>query len=309
MTDQQLIPIDEVIFQAMPQFVRIAQKRQLVRWDEESQYALQICKANPRLMESDAGTVQDAVINVAAVGLSLNPASGYAYLIPEYDKKRKVQVCQLRVSFRGLIKLATDTGAISWVKAEVVKEQDTFEFRGISSMPLHHMNPFVDRGQTIGAYCVAETNSGKILVDTIARVELDHIKSCAKTPHVWDQWFDEMAKKAIIKRAAKQWPKNKETEQLNEAIQVINDYEGNDFEEFEKLEEIANTLLKHLENNDEWGIGETWHECTQQQQIKLWTAKTKGGWFTQDQKSKIRKADVVYKKAIFENEDKGGDAK
>lgn len=165
------------------------------------------------------------------------------------------------------------------------------------------MNPFSDRGSTIGAYCVAKTNTGELLVDTISRMELDHIKSCAKTPEVWENWFDEMAKKAIIKRAAKQWPKNKETEQLNEAIQVINNYEGNDFEEFAKLEEIATAIIEHIENNDMWGVGEVWCECSPEQKSKLWTAITKGGWFTQAHKQIIRQAEGEYKKAIAESEE------
>ena len=290
----QITKVDEVIYQVMPQFQRIAQKRQLVRWEEESQYALQICKANSRLLECEPSTLQDAVINVAAVGLTLNPASGYAYLVPEYSKQVKRNVCQLRISFKGLIKLATDTGAISWVKAEVVKDQDTFEYRGPCNMPLHHMNPFAPRGETVGAYCVAKTKEGELLVDVVSRPELDHIKSCAKTAAVWDNWFDEMAKKAIIKRAAKQWPKNRETERLNEAIQVINDYEGNDFDELEKVEAIACYILDHLEKGDLWGAGEAWQEATDTQKRQLWVAKTKGGYFTQEQKTQIRQAAEEY---------------
>ncbi len=292
-----LKPMDSVIFEVMPQFQRIAAKGQRVRWEEESQYALQACKANQHLLKCDPTTVQDAIINVASVGLSLNPASGFAYLVPEYNKKAQKPACQLRVSFKGLIKLATDTGTISWVKADVVKSEDTFEYRGIDQMPMHHMNPFSDRGDTVGAYCVAKTTDGDLLVDVISRADLDRIRACAKTQNVWEQWPDEMAKKAIIKRAAKQWPPGKKTEQLHEAIQVINDAEGTDFEEFEHLEKVAAQIIEHIDNDDELGVGEVWCECTERQMEQLWRAITKGGYFTQDQKAYIRSASQAYKQA------------
>lgn len=300
---KQIATIDQVIFQAMPQFQRIAEKRQLVRWEEESQYALQACKGNPRLLECNVSTIQDAIINVASVGLSLNPAAGYAYLVPEYSKPAGGTACQLRISFKGLIKLATDTGAMSWVKAEVVKADDFFEYRGPCEIPIHTTtgSPFDHRGDTVGAYCMAKMKeTGDVLVDIISSAELEKIKSCAKTPKVWDMWPDEMAKKAIIKRAAKQWPRNKETERLNEAIQVINDAEGSDFDGIAKLDEIASQILTHIENDDMDGVGEVWTECTQEEQSQLWTAITKGGWFTQDDKVKIRSAGSDYKKRIYD---------
>ncbi len=303
------IDIDHIVMQVMPQFQRIAQKRQKVRWAEESQYALQLCKANPALLSCDPSTLQDAIINVAAVGLSLNPASGHAYLVPEFHKGSKRNTCCLRVSFKGLIKLATDSGSISWVKADTVKANDTFEYRGINQIPMHHMDPFRDRGETIGAYCVAKTTSGDILIDIINREQLERIRNCAKTQNVWDNWFDEMAKKAIIKRAAKQWPPGKETEQLDEAIKIINDAEGTDFEEFQQLENTAAYIREHIEKNDSWGVGEAWHECTEKQQTQLWLAITKGGYFTQEEKVFIRKASQEYRKAslALENEDSSDD--
>ncbi len=289
------IDVDHVIMQVMPQFQRVAQKRQKVRWAEESQYALQLCKANPALLACDPTTLQDAIIDVAAIGLSLNPAYGHAYLVPEFHKGSKRNTCCLRVSFKGLIKLATDSGSIAWVKADVVKKEDTFEYRGINQIPIHHMDPFRDRGETIGAYCVAKTTSGDILTDIINREQLERIRNCAKTQNVWDNWFDEMAKKAIIKRAAKQWPPGKDSEQLDEAIKVINDAEGTDFEEFQQLENTAAYIREHIEQEDLWGVGEAWSECTEKQQTQLWLAITKGGYFTQDEKAFIRKASQEYK--------------
>ncbi|OOZ36499.1 RecT family recombinase [Solemya elarraichensis gill symbiont] len=207
-------------------FVQIAQEHNLVTWQKESQFALQALQTNGTLATCAPETIQNAIINVASVGLTLNPADGYAYLVPEYSKPNKRNECQLRISFKGLIKLATDTGAIKWVKADVVKAADTFEYRGLNQMPEHKMNPVSDRGDSIGVYCVAKTNEDEYLVDMAPWDEVMKAKEAAKTKMVWDKWPDEMAKKFIIKRASKQWPKTEQSAVLHNAIDVINQVEG-----------------------------------------------------------------------------------
>lgn len=242
----------ELVKEVMPQFNKIAVREKKVDWQAESQFAIQAIQKNKYLAECVPYTVQNAIINVAAVGLTLNPADGYAYLVPEYNKDLGHKECQLRISFKGLVKVATDTGAIAWVKAEVVKENDTFTYKGINELPEHIMTPFGDRGATVGVYCVAKTNEGEYLVDTISKAEIDQIRACAKFDAVWSQWYDEMAKKAVIKRASKQWPKTTSSDRLHKTIEVINEVEGSNesyllytpeqYAEFKRLFEEGDAL-------------------------------------------------------------------
>lgn len=285
---------DHIISQSMPQFRRICDANKLVKWDEESQFALQALNGSQRLRECAAETIQNAIINVAAVGLTLNPADGYAYLVPEYNKQAKRNECQLRVSFKGLIKAATDTGAVQWVRAEVVREKDHFVYNGVDVKPTHEMEPFGDRGEPVGVYCVAKVSDTEYLTDTMAWAEVEKIKACAKTDAVWKQWPLEMAKKAIIKRAAKQWPKTQKSSVLHKTIEVINETEGGTDPMLE-LERVADSILHHIQNDDQLAVGQEWNELDEREQSTLWTAKTKGGWFTQEEKQYIREAIVASK--------------
>lgn len=212
----------QVIDAVAPKFKEIAHSQQLVTWAEESQFAIQALQKNDALAKCSAYTVQNAVVNVAAIGLTLNPALGYAYLVPEKGE------CNLKVSFKGLLKIATDSGSIKWVKAEIVKTNDKFTYRGACALPEHEMKPFGDRGQTIGVYCVAKTFDGDFLVDVMSAEEIAKIRKAAKQDYVWSAWPDEMAKKAIIKRASKQWPKTDRDDRLDRAIAVVNEYEGSE---------------------------------------------------------------------------------
>lgn len=304
MEQNKQLTFEAVVHDVMPQFERIARANNLVSWQEESQFALQAIHKNSFLAKCSVPSLQNAIINVASVGLTLNPADGYAYLVPEYNKQTKSNECQLRISFKGLIKVATDAGSIKWVKAEIVKENDQFEYSGPCTMPTHKMNPFQPRGNTIGVYCIAKTHEGDILVDLMDVAELQKIQSCAKTQQVWTAWPDEMAKKAIIKRASKQWPKTNQSEVLHKAIEVVNETEGG-YDPFLALENTAAEILELMgteeQEPDLLGIGQIWSELNDNEKSTLWTAKTKGGWFTTAEKEVIRAATMAFHKA---NEEK-----
>ncbi len=282
-----------IVAQAMPQFSRIAEAQNVVVWSEESQFATQALQRNKQLRECDPTTIQNAIINVAATGLTLNPADGYAYLIPEYNKQTKQNECQLRISFKGLTAAATSTGICEWIRAEVVKENDTFNWLGVDEKPEHKMQPFGDRGQPVGVYCVAKLTSGDFMCEVMQWEEVKKIQACAKAQSVWSAWPEEMAKKAVIKRAAKQWPKNRASSVLHKTIEVMNDSEGNR-DPMAEMERTADDILTLLDQDDLMGVGQIWTECTEAEQATLWTAKTKGGWFTMEQKSKIREAASGY---------------
>lgn len=193
---------------------------------KEAQFALQLLQGNDYLQKAAQNNpiaLEYAIINLASIGISLNPALKESYLVPRGGK-----IC-LDISYMGLIKLATDTGSIEWVQAEIVKANDTFEYQGVGKVPLHKMNPFSDRGETIGVYCVAKLSTGECLSTIMSRAECDAIKdksSQAAKSGPWVSFYEEMLKKTVIKRASKLWPKS---ERVHKAVEVINEHEGIDF--------------------------------------------------------------------------------
>ena len=287
-----MVTIESVVRDAMPRFLDISRSNKLVKWEEESQFALQALQGNKQLAQCHVETIQNAIINVAAVGLTLNPADQYAYLVPEHNKQANIKECKLRISFKGLIKVATESGCIDFVKCEIVKENDSFIYKGPTTAPEHQFNPFKkDRGDSVGVYSITRTGAGDTLVDFMDHDEIMKIRQCAKTMVVWDKWPDEMAKKAMVKRAAKQWPKNANSSGLNKTIEVINDLEGSDhIDPIMALKPTADAIIAALEIGDDSAVCEAWNECKEHECDTLWIAITKGGFFTQAQKDAIRKA-------------------
>ena len=193
-----------------------------INFDREAGFAVQVLTANDyvtKLAVNARQSVVNAVTNIAAIGISLNPAKKQAYLVP-----RKGQIC-LEISYMGLIDLAIDSGSISWAQAAVVYSNDGFTLNGFDKPPTHNYNPFSkDRGEVVGAYVVAKTATGDYLTECMSKDDIDSIKNRSESVKAgksspWTTDYGEMAKKTVVKRAYKYWPK---TDRLDTAIHHLN---------------------------------------------------------------------------------------
>ena len=197
-----------------------------IEFEREKGFALQILGGNEYLAKvalNNPDSMRAAVTNIAAIGISLNPASKQAYLVPRDGK-----VC-LDVSYIGMMHIAQQCGAIQWGQAIIVRKKDVFELQPIGSAPIHKYNPFDDdRGDIIGCYVVVKTDTGDYLTNAMPIGKIYDIRDRssawkawiakkAKCPWVTDE--EEMIKKSVVKNAAKYWPRR---DRLDQAVHYLN---------------------------------------------------------------------------------------
>jgi recombination protein RecT len=209
-----------------------------IKWQKESQFAIQYFQKNDYLAKiamSNPISAQNAIINVAAIGITLNPASKLAYLVPRDGG------VHLDISYMGLLHLAMSTGSIMWGQCKLVCENDLYESNGLDSAPTHKYNPFGERGGFIGAYCTVKTADGDYLTEEMSIAEIDAIKmrssgwkSGKNTP--WKTDYSEMVRKTVVKRASKYWPK---VERLDNAINHLNTDGGEGFTQEKQVNELV----------------------------------------------------------------------
>jgi recombination protein RecT len=204
---------------------------------QANDYALGIARKNPQ-------SVIDAVTNIAAVGISLNPATKHAYLVPRDGK------IILDISYRGMLHLAIASGSLRWGQAEVVYEADTFVVGGYSEPPIHTRHPFgPDRGEIVGTYCVVRTIDGDYLTTTMPIAEVysvrdrseswkSHVAKKTKTP--WQTDPGEMIKKTVIKRAYKTWPMS---ERVQKAGHILDTDGGEGFGTVDEVKTAPSEVL------------------------------------------------------------------
>ena len=205
----------------------------VLNFEREAGFAMQVIAGNEYSMRIAMGNRQsviNAVTNVGAIGISLNPAKRQAYLVPRDGK-----IC-LDISYMGLLDLAIQSGSIMWGQAELVYTQDRFELHGFDKPPSHARDPFAkERGEITGAYVVVKTREGDYLTTCMSIDEVLDIRNRSaswkqgqKGP--WKTDEGEMIKKTVIKRAYKLWPK---TDRLDNAVHFLNNEGG------EGLDDIA----------------------------------------------------------------------
>lgn len=213
-----LAVIEQDIYGAKDSFVSVLTDQSL-NFEREAGFAMQAIQASDfalKMAINNRQSVINAVTNIAAIGISLNPAKKQAYLVPR-DKK----IC-LDISYMGLMDLAMSTGSIRWAQAELVYQNDTFALNGMDKPPTHSFNPFSkDRGEVVGVYVVVKTSDGDYLTETMSADEVNAVRnrSTAKNNGPWVTDTGEMWKKTCVKRAYKYWPK---TERLDQAIHYLN---------------------------------------------------------------------------------------
>lgn len=215
---------------ALQQNFEAVQVDKSIAFAREAEFAIQILTANEYAMgiaHKNRQSVADAITNVSAIGITLNPAEKKAYLVP-----RKGGIC-LAISHIGLLHLAIESGSIRWGQARLVYENDFFELNGLDKQPTHTFKPFSkDRGEVVGVYVSVKTADGDYLTEAMSTEEVNAIRDRSDAwkayttkgkicPWVTD--WGEMAKKTAVHRGHKYWPK---TERLDKALHYLNNDGG-----------------------------------------------------------------------------------
>lgn len=154
----------------------------------------------PRLLECDPVRFIGAAVQAAQLGLEPDPRLGLVHLIPF---KQDVQVV---LGYRGVIRLARNSGEISTVEARAVHEQDTFEYEyGFDQRLRHIPSEQPDAGKLRAAYAlvrfrgtgVAQFNV--VLARDIAKAKRAS-KASAKADSPWNLHEAAMWAKTAVRR-------------------------------------------------------------------------------------------------------------
>ncbi len=165
--------------------------------------ALSATARTPALLACTPQSILLAVMQAAELGLEAGGLLGEAYFVPFKDQ------AQLIVGYRGMIKLARNSGELKTIEARVVHANDQFEIEfGLDNKLVHKPCLAGDPGPTVAVYAIARYKDDAYQVEVMTRAEVDAIRarSQAATSGPWVTDFDEMAKKTVLRRLLKTGP-------------------------------------------------------------------------------------------------------
>ena len=187
---------------------------------------------NPELLGADRRSLLGACMKAAQDGLLLDGREA-APVIFRTKEGPKVQYMPM---VGGILKKIRNSGELASISAHVVYDKDHFEYELGDNENIVH-KPFLgeDRGKPIAVYAVAKTKDGAIYREVMSVADVDKVRqaSRAKDAGPWVQWWDEMAKKTVIRRMAKRLPSSADVDQVLQA-----DNEASGFVQIERREAI-----------------------------------------------------------------------
>ena len=203
---------------ALPSFIKADKFTRMCRTE---------LKKNDNLQQCDSLSVAGALIQSAELGLVPASTLGQTYLIPRYNRKKGKTECQMMVGYRGMLELARRSGQVKTIHAFIVYANDTFKIKYGFTPRIDHIPSTENRGDFKCVYAVATLKSGEKQFEMMTRQEVTQIKDRAKKSdndlqNIWEDNFDEMARKTVIRRLFKYLPISIE---MNQAIGLDEEWE------------------------------------------------------------------------------------
>lgn len=176
---------------------------------------------DPLLLQCTQASLFEAVTRVAELGLSVSGTLGEAYILA-FKNKIKIRDERNQVvredwiyqatlipGYKGLAKLARQSGEVARLEAAVVYEKDRFVFRQGSDFRIEFERALTgDRGKRLGAYAYARLKDGSEQAEYMDFSEIEQIRKKSKAPDsmMWTEFWGEGARKTAFRRLAKWLP-------------------------------------------------------------------------------------------------------
>ncbi|MET8624574.1 recombinase RecT [Kitasatospora sp. NPDC004669] len=169
--------------------------------DRMARIALTTLRRTPKLATCTPDSFLGALMTCSQLGVEPG-ATGEAYLVP-YGRE-----CTFILGYKGMAKLFWQSPIAKSLAAEVVYENDHFEWEKGLSPKLEHRPVLANRGRPVAYYAVATTVNGGsafvVLSPDDVEAHRKHSKSGGSGP--WRDHFDAMAKKTCVRELFKLLP-------------------------------------------------------------------------------------------------------
>ena len=167
--------------------------------DRFCRIAITALTRTPKLADCTQESLMRCLLDLSAYGIE--PDGRRAHLIPYGN------TCTLILDWKGLAELAMRSGIIAKLHADIVCENDVFDYN-LGEVVAHKIDWQKPRGAMYAAYAMAVTKDGPVFVAVLTKEEIDAIRKRSKAsgsgPWVTD--YNEMAKKTAFRRLAKWLP-------------------------------------------------------------------------------------------------------
>lgn len=196
-----------------------------ISFEKFQRTVLTACFQNPDLFATDKQSLMLSAIKCATDGL-LPDGREAAFVIfnskiKDENGDRWVKKAQYIPMWNGILKKIRQSQEIESVRAHVVYQIEVdrklFTYVLGDDERIEH-TPYLgneEKGGIAAAYCIAKLKSGDIIREVMTFEEIEKVRRTSKSGHdsktgnaigIWRDWYEEMARKTVFRRASKWLP-------------------------------------------------------------------------------------------------------
>lgn len=175
--------------------------------DKFERVVLTAINGNPALLTADRRTLYAACMRAAADGLLPDGREG---ALVTYGKD-----VQWMPMVGGILKKIRNSGELRDISVAVVYPGDDFKYwTDEQGEHLYHEKKS-DTGQETHAYAIARTKDGGVYIDVMSRARIEKARASSKSKNgpAWNNWWDEMAAKTVLRHLSKRLPMSTDIEE------------------------------------------------------------------------------------------------
>lgn len=174
-----------------------------------------------------ANPVKFAIYLKNLITLGVDISQRQAYFLPYGNEITSV------LDYKTLMALIKKHTNVKSIDAQLVYENEVFHVKQ-GKVVEHRQNPFAnkdEKGNLVGAYSIFTLDDGSKDYYFASLEEINKVKECSKSANSkfspWNNWYDEMVKKTVIRKGMKFYPMILDNEQRIALDSVDNDVDFN----------------------------------------------------------------------------------
>lgn len=172
--------------------------------------AITAVNKNPDLLRADRAGLYGAFVLAAQDGLLPDGREGAIVMFGS--------VPQWMPMVGGVLKKIRNSGELKSITAQEIYKNDKFRYwvDDDGEHLEHEPELFIERGELLGVYALAKTKDDAVYVEVMPKAQVDKVREIAKAKNgpAWTQWYDQMAKKTVIRRLSKRLPMSTDAEDV-----------------------------------------------------------------------------------------------
>lgn len=212
--------------------------------------AMTAIQNTPDLLQADRRSLFGAVVRLAQDGLLPDGREAALVIFNTKAGNEWIKKVQAMPMIAGVLKKIRQSGEVAKISAQVVYANDRFEISYGFDEDVTHVPPQLGqaRGDAVGAYATAVLKDGTKLLEVMDLEQIAKVRAVSRSGDKgpWKDWWEEMARKTVMRRLSKRLPMSTDLEDFIQRDETL----AAEFKPVEEVKPLSAAMLIEQASDD-----------------------------------------------------------